>query len=351
VKEIKLTKYSHGSGCGCKIEPAVLEKILMETGEKSHFASLIAGYETKDDAAVWDMDPANQDGNYLLSTTDFFTPIVDDPFDFGRISAANALSDIYAMGGRPAFALAILGFPVNTLSPEIAQRIIAGARNICEKANVPIAGGHSIDIPEPVFGLCVNGFVKKKYLKKNNGGKDGDLLFLTKPLGIGVMSSAMKREMLSEKDYSSVIETMVRLNEIGSKLSMIVGVHAMTDVTGFGLLGHLIEMCEGSGVSATIDYNSIPLIPGVETYTSQFIFPDNTYRNWNAYEKKVSGINGTAFITLCDPQTSGGLLISIEEKSANELIKILNDEGLAEFIKPIGRLTSKNEIVINVLNG
>lgn len=343
-EKLRLTQYSHGSGCGCKIEPAVLEKILNGSGIQREFSSLIAGYETKDDAAVWDLGK----DNYLLSTTDFFTPIVDDPFDFGRISAANALSDIYAMGGKPAFALAILGFPVSKLPVEVAQKIIAGAKSICDQAGIPIAGGHSIDIPEPVFGLVVNGFVEKKYLKKNNTAKEGDILFLTKPLGTGIMASAMKREKISEKDLSAAVEIMTRLNSIGEKLSRIDGMNAMTDVTGFGLLGHLIEMCEGSGLSAKLDYQSVPKIEGIEKYTDQFIFPDNTYRNWNAYEKKVSGINGPAFITLCDPQTSGGLLIAVDEKKKESVIDLLNEEGLKEFTKPVGVFTAKKDVVVEV---
>ena len=343
-EKLRLTQYSHGSGCGCKIEPAVLEKILNGSGLQKEFSSLIAGYETKDDAAVWDLGK----DNYLLSTTDFFTPIVDDPFDFGRISAANAMSDIYAMGGKPAFALAILGFPVSKLPVEVAQKIISGAKSICDQAGIPIAGGHSIDIPEPVFGLVVNGFVEKKYLKKNNTAKEGDILFLTKPLGTGIMASAMKREKISEKDLSAAVEIMTRLNSIGEKLAKIDGLNAMTDVTGFGLLGHLIEMCEGSGLSAILDYQSITKMEGIEKYTDQFIFPDNTYRNWNAYEKKVSGINGPAFITLCDPQTSGGLLIAADEKKIEEVIDLLNAQGLKEFTKPVGVFTSKKDVVVEV---
>ena len=341
---IRLTQFSHGSGCGCKIEPAVLEKILNNSGTQKKFSSLIAGYETKDDAAVWDL--GNE--NYLLSTTDFFTPIVDDPYDFGRISAANALSDIYAMGGKPAFALAILGFPVSKLPVEIAQKIISGAKSVCDLAGIPIAGGHSIDIPEPIFGLVVNGFVEKKFLKRNNTAKAGDILFLTKPLGTGIMASALKRKKISEKDLAMTVEIMSRLNSIGEKLARIEGLHAMTDVTGFGLIGHLIEMCEGSGLSAVLDYKSVPMIDGIEKYTDQFIFPDNTYRNWNAYEKKVSGIIGPAFITLCDPQTSGGLLIAVDEKKKNEVIELLKSEMLEDFIRPVGYLTERQGVVVKV---
>ncbi len=346
-EKIKLTKYSHGSGCGCKIEPAVLEKILNNTGQQGNFPSLIAGYETKDDAAVWELDGEN----YLLSTTDFFTPVVDDPFDFGRIAATNALSDIYAMGGKPSFALAILGFPVDRLTHEIAQQIISGAKSICTQAGIPIAGGHSIDIPEPVFGLAVNGFVKKKHLKRNNFAKEGDLLFITKPLGIGVISSALKREKVSDSDLAAAVNVMTRLNSIGEKLAKLDGVHAMTDVTGFGFLGHLIEMCEGSNLSAEIDYNKIPLLDGIKKYMDQFIFPDNTYRNWNAYEKKVKGIIGSEFITLCDPQTSGGILVSVDEKSREEVVSLLRTEKQDRFIEPVGRMISKKEFVVEVRVG
>ncbi len=342
--KIKLTHFSHGSGCGCKIEPAVLEEILNRGENVTPFKSLIAGYETKDDAAVWDL--GNE--NYLLSTTDFFTPIVDDPFDFGRIAATNALSDIYAMGGKPAFALAILGFPVTKLPVDIARLILDGAKSVCASVGIPLAGGHSIDIPEPVFGLVVNGFVAKKNLKKNNTAKENDLLFLTKPLGTGIMASALKREKISADDLESAVNVMCRMNNIGSKLSEIEGVSAMTDVTGFGLLGHLIEMCEGSRFSAFIDYKSIPLIKGVEKYSEQFVFPDNTYRNWNAYEKKVKGINGPAFITLCDPQTSGGLLFSVKKESESKIVALFKSEGLSDFIKPIGYFTALGECVVSV---
>jgi selenide, water dikinase len=341
---LRLTQFSHGSGCGCKIEPAILDQILKHSNDRKIFSSLIAGYETKDDAAVWDLG----EENYLLSTTDFFTPIVDDPVDFGKISAANALSDIYAMGGKPAFALAILGFPVNKLPVDIAQKIISGANIICEEAGIPLAGGHSIDIPEPVFGLVVNGFVQKKFLKKNNTAMAGDILFLTKPLGTGIMSAALKRQKISKEDLTKAVSIMTRLNTIGERIAKVEGVNAMTDVTGFGLLGHLIEMCEGSGVSAKLEYKNVPLIQGLEKYTNEFIFPDNTYRNWNAYEKKVKGINGPAFITLCDPQTSGGLLFSVLPQIKDEIISIMRDEGLEDCLGPIGYMKPENDFAIEV---
>ncbi|MBK7430458.1 MAG: selenide, water dikinase SelD [Bacteroidetes bacterium] len=318
--EIKLTQFSKGSGCGCKIAPAVLESILKQVKVQSGFSNLIAGNENNEDAAVWKLN----DEQYLLSTTDFFTPIVDDAYSFGKIAATNALSDIYAMGGKPIFALAILGFPVDKLPIELVGEIMRGASDLCAEAGIPIAGGHSIDIPEPVFGLVVNGLVKPASLKKNKGAKVGDKLFLTKALGSGVIAAAQKRGVVDQKHLDAAIESMCKLNSIGEKLAQLEGVHAMTDVTGFGLVGHLIEMCEASIISATLNYKNLKLLPGVEDYMAKFIFPDNTYRNWNAYEKKVSGVNGPEFIPLCDPQTSGGLLISVASEKEEEVRNFWN---------------------------
>lgn len=340
---IRLTTLSKGSGCGCKIAPAVLQQFLKPA--VTSYAELIGGYETNDDAAVWKM----KDGSYLLSTTDFFTPILDDPFDFGRVAAANALSDIYAMGGKPLFALAILGFPVDKLPAEIAGKIMDGGRAVCEQAGIPIAGGHSIDIPEPVFGLSVNGVVDPVHLKKNSGGKEGDLLFLTKPIGTGIISSAMKREKLDLEDLQPAIDSMVRLNTIGAELATMDGVNAMTDVTGFGLIGHLIEVCAAAQLSAEIQYSSVPLLQGVEKYMAQFVFPDNTYRNWNAYEKDVHGINGPEFISLCDPQTSGGILVSVKKESAAKVRELFSRNGLDRHLEPIGQLIAKKEKQVYVL--
>jgi selenide,water dikinase len=309
MEKIRLTEFSHGSGCGCKIAPAVLEEILKSDRSNTRFENLLVGYESRDDAAVMELNGSDQ---CLISTVDFFTPIVDDPFHFGGIAAANALSDIYAMGGSPILATAILGLPVEKIPADIARQIIEGGRSICEEAGIPLAGGHSIDTLEPFFGLSVNGLVLKKNLKKNNTAKVGNLLFLTKPLGTGIISSAAKRGKASEEHIKLSIELMSALNRVGEKLGAMESVHAMTDVTGFGLLGHLTEMTEGSGCSAILEYKRIPLIPGIETYMQQFIFPDNTYRNWNAYEKKVKGVNGPEFIPFCDPQTSGGLLVAVD---------------------------------------
>ena len=342
--EIKLTQFSKGSGCGCKIAPAVLESILKQVKMPSGFSNLIAGNENNEDAAVWKLN----DEQYLLSTTDFFTPIVDDAYSFGKIAATNALSDIYAMGGKPIFALAILGFPVDKLPIELVGEIMRGASDLCAEAGIPIAGGHSIDIPEPIFGLVVNGLIKPSSLKKNKGAKVGDKLFLTKAIGSGVIASAQKRGVVDQKHLDAAIASMCKLNSIGEKLAQLEGVHAMTDVTGFGLVGHLIEMCEASNISATLNYKNLKLLPGVEDYMAKFIFPDNTYRNWNAYEKKVSGVNGPEFIPLCDPQTSGGLLISVSPSNVSVVTQLLEENGLAEFLKPIGEVKARGEFVVEV---
>lgn len=343
-QEIKLTQYSKGSGCGCKIAPAVLESILQKVKLNNSYSNLIAGNEGNEDAAAWNLG----NGQLLLTTNDFFTPIVDDPYLFGKIASANALSDIYAMGGKPIFALAILGFPIDKLPIEIVGEIMRGANEICAEAGVPIAGGHSIDITEPVFGLVVNGLAEKNNLKRNKGAQVGDQLFLTKALGTGIVSAALKRGKVSKEHLDAATESMIQLNTIGEKVSGIDGVHAMTDITGFGLIGHLIEMCEGSGVSAELNYANIQLLPGVKEYMDQFIFPDNTYRNWNAYEKKVQGIAGPEFIPLNDPQTSGGLLISVGAEQQQSIVDLFKENGLSDFIVPIGTIISQGSSVVHV---
>ena len=252
----KLTQYSHGAGCGCKIAPAVLDRILKSNIAMPDNDRLLVGNHSKDDAAVYDLG----NGVALISTTDFFMPIVDDPYDFGRIAAANAISDVYAMGGKPILAIAILGWPVNVLAPEIAQRVIEGGRSICLEAGISLAGGHSIDSPEPIFGLAVNGIIDIKNLKKNNTARPGDILFLTKPLGVGILTTAEKKELLKDNHRFLAARQMEQLNKAGEALGKIAGVTAMTDVTGFGLLGHLTEMCEGSGVRAILAFNRVPLI-------------------------------------------------------------------------------------------
>jgi selenide, water dikinase len=336
MEPIKLTQYSHGAGCGCKISPAVLDTILHTDFPKGHFQNLLVGNETKDDAAVYDMG----DGNCLVSTTDFFMPIVDDAFTFGSIASVNAISDVYAMGGKPLMALAILGWPVEKLPAELAQQVLNGSRAICEKAGIPLAGGHSIDSPEPIFGLAVTGSVRKENLKRNNTATDDCLLYLTKPIGVGIITTAQKRGLALAEDIEEAVRVMTQLNVIGFELGKLDYVKAMTDITGFGLLGHLIEICEGSGLSAEIEYSKIPLVKNLQYYTSKMIYPDNTMRNWNSYEKKVSGAQFESLLTLCDPQTSGGLLACVEKVRAADFEQFMTKNGME--IKSFGRMTKGN---------
>jgi selenide,water dikinase len=346
-EKIKLTQYSRGAGCGCKISPQVLEEIL-----HSQFTfpdqKLLVGNSTNDDAAVYNLG----DGNALISTTDFFMPIVDDAFDFGQIASANAISDIYAMGGKPILAIALLGWPVEKLPSSLAKKVMEGARKICAKAGIALAGGHSIDSAEPFFGLSVNGIVPVKNLKKNNTADEGDFIFLTKPLGVGILSTAQKRNVLKEEDLKFLIDQLTTLNLIGEELGKIKGVSAMTDVTGFGLAGHLIEMAEGSGLSAQINYSRLCIPENVKEYLSQRIVPDATYRNWNSYSKKISfekGVNVMeAFSILPDPQTNGGLLIAVNPSALGEVQNILKQNGLEIFSQPIGNFIVKDEKIIHV---
>ena len=344
----KLTQYSHGAGCGCKIAPKVLDEILKTNIAMPANSKLLVGNSSKDDAAAYDLG----NGTALISTTDFFMPIVDDAFDFGRIASANAISDVYAMGGKPILAIAILGLPVEKLTAGLAQRVLDGSRKICEEAGIPLAGGHSIDSTEPIFGLAVSGLVDIKNLKKNNTAKAGDMIFITKPLGVGVLSTAQKRGLLKEEHLPVMINQMTQLNKIGEALGKIDGITAMTDVTGFGLLGHLIEMAEGSNLSAEINYAALPVADGVKEYLSQRIVPDATYRNWNSYSAKVSfekGVNVMeAFNLLPDPQTNGGLLIAVNKSAIEEIQKLFAANGLTAFTKPIGRFTTATEKTVHV---
>ena len=348
--KIALTQYAHGAGCGCKIAPQVLQEILNGSVKQNENKNLLVGNGNNDDAAVYDLG----NGQALISTTDFFMPIVDDPFDFGRVAAANAISDVYAMGGSPTLALAILGWPVNKLAPAIAKEVIDGARTICNEAGIPLAGGHSIDTLEPMFGLSVNGLVEIKNLKKNNTAQEGDFLFLTKAIGTGILSTAQKRNVLKEEDKLTLVNQLTSLNSIGEKLGKISGVTAMTDVTGFGLLGHLIELAEGSNLTAQLNYSSIPKINSLADYLSQGTVPDATFRNWNAYQTKVhfaENVNvAEAFSVLPDPQTNGGLLFSVNKSAVEEIKKLFAENGLSDFIKPIGQLLKKEEKVILVEN-
>lgn len=321
--EVKLTQYSKGSGCGCKIAPSVLEEILNKIPSQNQFSNLMVGKELKDDAAVWKIN----DEHALISTTDFFTPIVDDPYLFGKIAAANALSDVYAMGGKPILALAILGWPIEKLSTEICAEVLKGAEEITTQAGIPIAGGHSIDISEPVFGLSVTGIIHPSCIKTNANAKVNDVLYLTKPIGSGILSAAFKRNMLNANHYEMLIKILTELNCIGEKLGEKTYVNSMTDVTGFGLIGHLNELCEASNVSAEIIYSKIPMFDGLEKYMNQFYFPDNTTRNLNTYKNKVEGMDALKFIPLCDPQTNGGLLISVNHKYTYEFETLFKENG------------------------
>lgn len=347
---IKLTQYSRGAGCGCKIAPAVLQEILKTDMLLPQDEKLLVGYHSKDDAAVYDMG----NGTALVSTADFFMPIVDDAFDFGRIAAANAISDVYAMGGKPVMAIAILGWPVEKLPVTLAQKVLEGARTVCAEAGIVLAGGHSIDTAEPMFGLSVSGLVDIKNLKKNNTAGEGDLLFLTKPLGTGILSTAQKRGVLTDEYNAELVKSMTTLNKIGAQLGAIADVTALSDVTGFGLLGHLLEMAEGSGLSASISYNAISVLPGAREYLSQRIVPDATYRNWNSYSSQVffaPGVNVMeAFSLLPDPQTNGGLLIAVREAGAAQLVALFKQHGLEAYTTPIGKMIARQEKYINVSN-
>jgi selenide, water dikinase len=348
MDEIKLTQYSRGAGCGCKIAPQVLDEMLKSNSLSVVSKNLLVGNSSKDDGAVYDLE----NGTALISTTDFFMPIVDDAFDFGRIASANAISDVYAMGGKPVLAIAILGWPVEKLPAQLAQQVLEGSRKVCKEAGIPLAGGHSIDSAEPIFGLSVSGLIDIKNLKKNNTAKEGNLLFITKPLGVGVLSTAQKRGILKEEHLPVMINQMTKLNKIGEVLGSTEGVTAMTDVTGFGLLGHLIEMAEGSGFSAEINYGALPVAEGVKEYLSQRIVPDATYRNWNAYSAKTGFEKGMnvmeAFNLLPDPQTNGGLLVAVDEASAEEVKALLKANGLENFTRPIGVLRPKAEKTVFV---
>ncbi|EMS31089.1 Selenide,water dikinase [Mariniradius saccharolyticus AK6] len=341
---IRLTQFSEGSGCGCKIAPAVLDSIL---GNRKSVdledPNLLVGNSTKDDAAVYQISETIA----MINTVDFFTPIVDDPYDFGRIAAANALSDVYAMGGKPLFANAILSWPVEKIDPMLAAEVLEGGRAICQEAGIPLAGGHSIAAKDPIFGLSVNGIIHPKSIKTNKGSKEGDLIYITKPLGIGVLATALKRDKINQDDYVKMIHFATQINSIGSEFGQLEYIHAMTDVTGFGLLGHLVEMSEGAGLSAVIQGSSLPLIDGVSDYISQFIFPDNTYRNWNAYSGKTEGINGMELVKFCDPQTNGGLMVAVDPKSQKAFESFLEKHRQKAWL--IGEFIAQSAKVVKVV--
>jgi len=329
---MKLTQFNPGAGCGCKIAPATLQKILQTSEPTQLFPKLLVGNEHHDDAAVMDIG----NGKAIISTTDFFTPIVDDAFDFGRIAATNAISDIYAMGGMPLMAIAILGWPLEKLPSEEAAKVVSGARQVCAQAGIPLAGGHSINSSDPIFGLAVTGTAATDLIKKNSSAKEGALLFLTKPLGIGLITTGEKFGCATPFQKTDALQLMTLLNSAGASFAQIPGVCAMTDVTGFGLLGHCLEMAEGSGLCATIEYAKVPRIKGVEQLIKQECIPGGTHRNFESYGHKVSPLTPSQKALLCDPQTSGGLLIAVMPEAVPQLeaVALKNDCP----IYPIGKM-------------
>ena len=328
---IRLTHYSHGAGCGCKIAPDVLSRILAETdggASNATFPSLLVGHQSRDDAAAVILD----EDRAVLSTTDFFMPIVDDPYDFGRIAATNAISDIYAMGGTPQLAIAILGWPIDTLAPEIANQVVQGGRDVCTQLGFPLAGGHSIDAPEPIFGLAVTGTVARAHLKRNDAACADDLLILTKPLGIGIHTTAEKQGKLQAAHRGLATELMCQSNQVGALLAKLDGVHALTDVTGFGLAGHLMEMCRGSNLCAILDPAAIPELPGLDDYIALGCVPSGTQRNFDALENALPTLTLRGLAVLCDPQTSGGLLIALSPDALGDVQKLLIKEALPSAV-------------------
>jgi selenide,water dikinase len=346
--QYRLTQYSHGAGCGCKISPAMLDDILHHQRERIVFPGLLVGNDERDDAAVLDLG----DGSAVISTTDFFMPIVDDARDFGRIASVNAISDVYAMGGRPLLAIAILGWPVSTLPPAVANEVVEGARDVCAEAGIPLAGGHSIDSPEPIFGLAVTGRVQLANLKKNAGGRAGDRLYLTKPLGVGILTTAQKHGVLRPEHAHLARDSMCSLNRIGEDFGDSDAVRAMTDVTGFGLLGHLSEMCEASGVSARIEFDRVELLDraAVLDYLARGCVPGGSGRNWASYGHKVQAPDDAVLRQiLTDPQTSGGLLCAVDPERDAEFRAIARAWQLD--LEPIGELEPRGEALVRVVPG
>ena len=338
VPTSRLTSLSHGGGCGCKISPGILSELLQGALPGAPYPDLLVGADTSDDAAVYRLN----DDQAIVATTDFFMPIVDDPFDFGRIAATNALSDIYAMGARPLLALAVVGMPINTLSRESIRDILRGGEAVCAQAGIPIAGGHSIDSVEPIYGLAVTGVVDPRKVKRNSRAQDGDLLILGKPLGVGILSAAFKKDLLDDAAYRALIDATTQLNVPGMELGNLSGVHAMTDVTGFGLLGHLLEMCRGSGLGALIEADRVPLLPEVWALAESGIATGASARNWLSYGNDVRSLNPVSAALqaiLTDPQTSGGLLVACDPKELPSAQSIFVRLGFAQA-SVIGRMTA-----------
>ncbi len=328
MDKICLTQFSHGGGCGCKIAPAMLAEMLKTLPQTALFPNLLVGTETADDAAVYRLN----DEQALVATTDFFMPIVDDPFDFGRIAATNAISDIYAMGGKPILALAIVGMPVNTLPLEAIQKIMEGGASVCAKAGIPLAGGHSIDSPEPIYGLVALGLVHPDKVKRNSNAQAGDVLILGKPLGVGILGSAMKKGVLAADGYRQLIDTTTQLNSVGAELAALPGVHALTDVTGFGLLGHLLELCRGANLGAQVESGKLPLLPAAIGFAQQGIGPGAIGRNLASFGADVAfaeDVPDWQRSIMADAQTSGGLLASVAPECVDEVLALFRAQGFA----------------------
>ncbi len=327
--QVRLSSMAHGGGCGCKLSPGVLSALLADMPKVQPFEQLLVGAETADDAAVWQIDGQT----CVISTTDFFTPMVDDARDFGRIAATNAISDVYAMGGTPIFALAILGMPLGKIAPEQVRKILEGGREVCTAAGIPVAGGHSIDTPEPIYGLAVTGLCAPSELRRNCDARVGDMVILTKPVGVGVYSAAFKKDALQPADYADMVATMTRLNKVGAELAKNPDVHAMTDVTGFGVLGHGLEMARGAGLKLSLRLDAIPLLPRAGEFARDGFVTGASGRNWESYGAEVAIPSGTPLWqrhVLTDPQTSGGLLVACAPHSADGILRSIQAAGYAE---------------------
>ena len=327
--QVRLTQFSHGGGCGCKIAPGVLEQILAKSAPGIVPKELLVGIETSDDAAVYRLN----DRQAVVATTDFFMPIVDDPFDFGAIAATNAISDVYAMGGQPLFALALVGMPVNQIPLDVIRKILEGGESVCARAGIPIAGGHTIDSVEPIYGLVAIGLVDPRKLKRNAGAKPGDRLILGKPLGVGIFSAALKKGRLDAAGYRAMIENTTKLNTPGTRLGELDAVHALTDVTGFGLLGHLLEIAKGSNAAARLDWKSVPILPSALDFAREGILTGASARNWSGYGSRVklaAGLGEAERAVLTDPQTSGGLLVACAPEACDQVLEIFRDDGFGQ---------------------
>lgn len=338
ISSPRLTELAHGGGCGCKIAPAVLSEILAKMPAGVFPKDLIVGTETADDAAVWRLN----DEQALIATTDFFMPVVDDPFDFGRIAATNAISDIYAMGGKPIFALAIVGMPINVLSKDTIGKILEGGQSVCTAAGIPIAGGHTIDSVEPIYGLVALGIAHPDHIRRNRDAREGDVLVLGKGLGVGVYSAALKKEQLSPALYREMVASTTKLNTVGAQLGANPQVHAMTDITGFGLAGHLLEIARGAGLDARVEYSKLPVLPEVMALLDRGFYTGASTRNWEAYGhdvKLTAGLHNNAQILLTDPQTSGGLLACVAPDAVDETIAQFRADGFSQACV-IGKMSS-----------